>query len=64
MKRRSLLPALAVLFVFAALLFSFPLLLIWDQPLEWLGLPMLPLGVFLVWAGVIGLLAWLMRRPG
>ena len=64
MKRRSLLPALVVLFVFAALLFSFPLLLIWDQPAEWLGLPILPLGAFLVWGGVIGLLAWLMRRQG
>lgn len=64
MKRRSLVPALVVLFVFTALFFSFPLLLIWDQPGEWLGLPILPLGMFLVWAAVIGLLAWLMRRAG
>ncbi len=62
MKRRSLVPALAVLFVLAVLLFSFPLLLIWDKPGELLGAPVLPLGAFLVWGGVIGVLAWLMRR--
>jgi hypothetical protein len=62
MKRRPLEPALVVLFVFAALLLSFPLLLIWDQPGSVLGIPLLPLGLFLVWGGVIGLLGWLVGR--
>jgi hypothetical protein len=62
MKRRPVEPALVALFVFAALLFSFPLLLIWDQPGSLLGIPLLPLGLFLVWGGVIGLLGWLVGR--
>jgi hypothetical protein len=62
MKRRPLEPALVVLFVFAALLFGFPLLLIWDQPGSIFGIPLLPLGLFLVWAVVIVLLGWLLGR--
>jgi hypothetical protein len=62
MKRRPLEPALVALFVFTALLFGFPLLLIWDRPGSLLGIPILPLGLFLVWGGVIGLLVWLLGR--
>ncbi|KRW93744.1 hypothetical protein O4J55_07275 [Paracoccus sp. PXZ] len=40
------------------LLFNFPLLLIWDQPLTVLGLPLLPVALFAIWAGLILALAW------
>lgn len=40
------------------LLFNFPLLLIWDQPLTVLGLPLLPVALFVIWAGLIAALAW------
>lgn len=51
----SMLIALAGL---ALLLFNFPLLLIWDQGRELFGLPMLPVALFLIWAGLILALVW------
>lgn len=53
---------LIVLFALGWVLLSFPLLSLWDRPTEILGLPLLPLGLFLVWAGLIAVLAWLMER--
>ena len=50
------------LFAAALLLFNFPLLGLWDSPLRVAGLPLFPLALFLLWAGVIGLLAWLSER--
>ncbi|GLK65559.1 hypothetical protein F8A10_09980 [Paracoccus kondratievae] len=44
------------------LLFNFPLLLIWDQPLTILGLPLLPVVLFVVWGGLIAALAWVSAR--
>lgn len=40
------------------LLLNFPLLLIWDRPGTILGLPRLPVLLFLIWAGLIAALAW------
>lgn len=61
MKQRR--PArLIALFCLGWLLFSFPLLTLWDRPASLFGLPLLPLGLFLVWALVITVLAWLMER--
>jgi hypothetical protein len=51
------------LFVLALLLFNFPLLALWDSPLRLWGLPLFPLALFVLWAGVIAALAWLNERP-
>ena len=38
-------------------LFNFPLLIVWDQPATVLGLPLLPMALFAIWAGLIAALA-------
>jgi hypothetical protein len=52
-----------LLAVFGAgtLLLNFPLLALWDREATVLGLPLFPLALFLIWGGLIGLLAWLME---
>lgn len=50
------------LFALALLLFNFPLLALWDRDLLVWGLPLFPVALFLVWALLIGALAWLMER--
>lgn len=39
-------------------LFNFPLLIVWDQPATVLGLPLLPVALFAIWAGLIAALAF------
>lgn len=58
MKRQA---RLIALFCLGWLLFSFPLLSLWDRDLLVLGLPLFPLALFLLWAILIALLAWLME---
>jgi hypothetical protein len=50
------------LFAAALLVFNFPLLALWDSPLRVAGLPLFPLALFVLWALLIGLLAWLSER--
>ncbi len=50
------------LFVAGLLAFNFPLLGLWDGTLRVAGLPLFPLALFVLWAGIIGLLAWLVER--
>jgi hypothetical protein len=52
---------LVALFAAAALLLNFPLLALWDRDTTVFGLPLFPLALFLIWAVVIALLAWLME---
>ncbi|MGQ4880081.1 hypothetical protein ACOJCM_16055 [Billgrantia sp. LNSP4103-1] len=52
---------LVALIGLTALLFSPPLVVIFDRPPE-AGLSWLPLYLFAVWLLVIGLAAWLMER--
>lgn len=52
---------LGAVFVAGGLLLNFPLLLLWDVPLQVAGLPLLPLALFLLWGTLIGLLAWLLE---
>jgi hypothetical protein len=53
------------LFALALLLFNFPLLAVWDRSVLLFGLPLFPTALFLVWALLIGALAWLLERdPG
>ncbi len=61
MKRRRQAQLIA-LFCLGWLLFSFPLLSLWDRDLVVFGLPLFPAGLFACWALLIVLLAWLMER--
>ncbi len=49
-------------FFAAFFLFNFPLIALWDQALVLWGIPLFPLGLFLVWGTLIAALAWLMER--
>lgn len=53
---------LVVLFAAGWLLLGFPLLTLWDHEATLFGLPLFPLGLFIVWAVLIVALAWLMER--
>jgi hypothetical protein len=55
---------LVALFVAGWLLFNFPLLGLWDRAETLLGVPLFPAALFLLWALVITVTAWLMERPG
>ncbi|WP_258604477.1 hypothetical protein [Mesorhizobium sp. AR10] len=44
-------------------LFNFPMLIVWDRDLTVLGLPLLPVALFGIWAALIGVLAWASERP-
>jgi hypothetical protein len=48
------------LFALALVLFNFPLLAVWDPEVLLLGVPLFPAALFLVWALLIGALAWLL----
>ena len=60
--KHALIQRLIALFCLGWLLFSFPLLALWDREATVFGLPLLPGGLFLTWAVLIALLAWLMER--
>lgn len=63
MRRALARQRLIALFVAALVLFNFPLLAIWDQPLTVGGLPLFPLALFVIWGVLIAALAML-ARPG
>ena len=52
---------LVAVFVAGWLLLNFPLLALWDRDATVLGLPLFPAALFLLWAGLIALLAALME---
>ncbi len=54
---------LLALFVAGWLLFSFPLLGLWDRDTTLLGVPLFPAALFMLWALLIGTVAWWMERP-
>lgn len=54
---------LAALFVGGWLLLNFPLLALWDVDATWWGVPVLPAALLVLWAGLIGGIAWLVERP-
>jgi hypothetical protein len=43
-------------------LLNFPLLTLWGADVRVGGLPLLPVALFLIWAGLIALVAWLVER--
>lgn len=53
---------LVALFAAGWALLNFPLLVLWDRDALLLGLPLFPLALLLVWAGLIGLLAWIVEH--
>ncbi|MBO0612247.1 MAG: hypothetical protein RL122_418 [Pseudomonadota bacterium] len=52
---------LVALFVTGVALLNFPLLTLWDHEAQLLGIPLFPLGLFLVWGFLIAALAWVME---
>ena len=53
---------LLALFVAGWLWFNFPLLALWDAPATLFGIPLFPFALFLGWAVLIGVLAWVAER--
>ncbi|GAB3188148.1 hypothetical protein [Hydrogenophaga aquatica] len=53
---------LLALFFAGGLLFNFPLIALWDRDVQWFGLPLFPLALFIVWGSLIALLAWIVER--
>ena len=49
-------------FLLGVLLFNFPLLSLFDRPVTVFGLPLLHVALFVIWAGLIGLMAWIAER--
>jgi hypothetical protein len=60
-RRRDL---LAVCFALGSALLVWPLLSIPNRPVLLLGVPVLVLYLFGVWAAIVAVLAWAARRPG
>ena len=54
---------LVALFAGGWVLFNFPLLGLWDREVSVWGVPLFPLALFLLWGGLIAMLAWLMEWP-
>ena len=52
---------LLALFVAGWLLFTFPLLALWDRDTLLWGLPLFPAALFLIWVALIVLLAWIVE---
>ena len=52
---------LLALFAAGVVLFNFPLLMLWDHDVQVWGIPLFPLGLFLVWGILIAALAWVME---
>ena len=58
-------PKAAVLIALCALgvaLWNFPLMILWDRDATVFGLPVLPVALFVIWAGLIAVLAWVSER--
>ncbi|MCU0926411.1 MAG: hypothetical protein MUF44_10335 [Hydrogenophaga sp.] len=53
---------LVALFAAALALLNFPLLALWDHDARVLGLPLFPAALFLIWALLIAVLAWVVER--
>lgn len=53
---------LVALFAGSWLLFNFPLLALWDRDATVFGVPLFPAALFLLWAALIVVMAWLMER--
>ncbi len=61
-RRRMVGQRLVALFLAGALLFNYPLLTLFNSQRTVGGIPLLYAYLFLVWAGFIGLMAWIIER--
>ncbi|GAB4181469.1 MAG: hypothetical protein OHK0026_11720 [Rhodocyclaceae bacterium] len=52
---------LAGIFLFGWALFNYPLLYLFNRPLDLAGIPLLYAYVFAVWAALIGAMAWVIE---
>lgn len=52
---------LAVVFIAGMFLFNYPVLSLFDRPIDWLGMPIMMLYLFGVWLLVIVLMAWVVE---
>ena len=50
------------MFLLGLLLFNYPLLALFGRPVDVVGIPLIYAYLFLAWALVIGLLAWIVER--
>ena len=55
---------LLALFGAGWLLLNFPLLNLWDRGITVGGIPLMPVALFIGWALLIGLAAWIVEAPG
>ncbi len=55
---------LVAVFLVGALLLYSPLVTLFDRPWAWLGVPVLYLSLFGVWAVFIAVTAWVVSRRG
>jgi hypothetical protein len=53
---------LVAVFLIGFVLFNYPVLSLFDRPATLFGLPLVFAYLFLVWAGVILLMAWVVER--
>ena len=53
---------LAAMFLLGLVLFNYPILSLFNKAANLLGIPVLYIYVFVAWAGVIGLVAWIVER--
>ncbi len=51
---------LTVVFLIGVLLLFSPLIQLFDRPVTWQGIPLLYLYLFVVWAGLISAMAWIL----
>ena len=54
---------LLALFAGGWLVLNFPLLTLWDRGVTVSGIPLLPAAVFIGWAALIGVAAWIVEAP-
>ena len=55
---------LIAVFLAGSLLFNYPLTALLDATDTWFGIPATVAYLFLVWAALIALMAWIIERPG
>ncbi len=53
---------LVAVFLTGALLFNYPVLSLFDRAERWFGMPMLWLFLFVTWAALLAVVAWIVER--
>ena len=53
---------LVAVFLTGALLFNYPVLSLFDRSERWFGMPMLWLFLFVTWAALLAVVAWIVER--